>query len=726
MARTLLLVPIGHRAGLTSVAVGLVRALERTGIRVAFAKPLGQAFASRRPDHSTALIRAITDLHPPEPLDAHHAAALLSEGTDQRLMEEIVAQVGPLERDADVVVVEGLVPDATKVYSSRVNRLMAEALDADLILVGTARARTVAELAEDFDIVTRGYQEKGLRVEGVVLNRVGRSGESPSASLSATAVHRPTESGLLPRIQSEAAKRGLQSPVVGAVPYDPSLAALRVRDLAEAIGARVLREGQGDGRRVSAVRIGDMTVAHLESQLQPGALIVTPGDRADVLMASALASLSGRPLAGVLLTGGYDPPVAVIDLCQRAFEGGMVLLATDESTTEMARRLSELDLGIAADDRVLAEAVANTVASHLDPAWVDGLRAPTRPRRLSPPAFRHRLLEEARAAAQRIVLPEGDEPRTVAAATVCEERGIARCILLASREAVGRTAADQGIVLPDSLETIDPTEVASRYVDPLVRLRAHKGLTPEQATVELEDPVVLGTMMLALGEVDGLVSGAVHTTANTVRPALQLIRTASDARLVSSIFFMGLPDQVLVYGDCAINPDPDAEELADIAIQSAESAAAFGIPPRVAMISYSTGDSGQGADIDKVRRATEIAQSRRPDLCLDGPLQYDAAVIPDVARKKAPESPVAGKATVLVFPDLNTGNTTYKAVQRSARVISIGPMLQGLAKPVNDLSRGASVEDIIYTIALTAIQAKRRMPSESEESSRGRRPSAQP
>ena len=225
------------------------------------------------------------------------------------------------------------------------------------------------------------------------------------------------------------------------------------------------------------------------------------------------------------------------------------------------------------------------------------------------------------------------------------------------------------------------------------------------ADSELQDNVMLGTMMLRLGEVDGLVSGANHTTANTVRPALQVIRTAPDYNLVSSVFFMCLPQQVLVYGDCAVNPDPNAEQLAEIAIQSAESATAFGIPPRVAMISYSTGASGAGADVEKVARATELVRAQRPDLLVDGPLQYDAASVESVGRKKAPDSPVAGKATVFIFPDLNTGNTTYKAVQRSANVISIGPLLQGLARPVNDLSRGALVDDIVYTIALTAIQA---------------------
>ncbi len=308
-------------------------------------------------------------------------------------------------------------------------------------------------------------------------------------------------------------------------------------------------------------------------------------------------------------------------------------------------------------------------------------------------------------AKKRVVLPEGDEPRTIQAAAICQSRGIAQCVLLAKPEAVLEIAKARNIELPFDLEIIDPDLIRENYVAQMVEMRKGK-LDEAQAREQLQDTVVLGTMMLALNQVDGLVSGAVHTTANTVRPAFQLIKTAPNYSLVSSLFFMLLPDEVLVYADCAINPDPDAEQLAEIAIQSADSAKAFGIDPRIAMISYSTGTSGTGADVEKVAKATEIAKQRRPDLLIDGPLQYDAASVESVGRSKAPDSQVAGRANVFIFPDLNTGNTTYKAVQRSANVVSVGPMLQGLNKPVNDLSRGALVDDIVFTIALTAIQSE--------------------
>ncbi|MFC2279670.1 MAG: phosphate acetyltransferase, partial [Cardiobacterium hominis] len=322
-----------------------------------------------------------------------------------------------------------------------------------------------------------------------------------------------------------------------------------------------------------------------------------------------------------------------------------------------------------------------------------------------PAAFRYQIVQRAIAAQKTIVLPEGDEPRTVVAASICAERNMARCVLIAKPESVQAVAAQQGVTLGDNITIIDPAAVREKYVARLVELRKAKGMTEDQAREALEDGVMLGTMMLEAGEVDGLVSGAVHTTANTIRPPLQIIKTAPGASMVSSVFFMCLPDQVLVYGDCAIVPNPTADELAQIAIQSNDSAKAFGIEPRVAMISYSTGSSGSGADVEKVKEATAKVRELRPDILVDGPLQYDAAAVESVGKQKAPNSPVAGQASVFIFPDLNTGNTTYKAVQRSANAISMGPVLQGMRKPVNDLSRGALVDDIVYTIAITAVQA---------------------
>ena len=392
--------------------------------------------------------------------------------------------------------------------------------------------------------------------------------------------------------------------------------------------------------------------------------------------------------------------------CRQAMQTGLPIIIVKNDSYRTAIQLQNLNLNVPLDDIDRIEAVKNHVAEHINKKWISTLIEKEFEKQMSPSAFRYLLTEKARKANKRIVLPEGEDPRTIEAATICANRGIAHCILLGNKKEIERVAKHQGLQLPTkNFEIISPKKIKNKYVTPMVKLREHKGMTKLIAKEQLQDNVVLGTMMLSQGDVDGLVSGAIHTTANTIRPALQLIKTPKGVKIVSSIFFMCMPEQVLVYGDCAVNPNPNAEELADIAIQSADSAKAFDITPRVAMISYSTGKSGQGIDVEKVTKATEIVKEKRPDIIIDGPLQYDAALIEKVAKKKAPNSPVAGKATVFIFPDLNTGNTTYKAVQRSADVLSIGPMLQGLKKPVNDLSRGATVDDIVYTIAITAIQS---------------------
>jgi phosphate acetyltransferase len=711
MTTTLLVAPAGRRVGLTTVCLGIVRALDRQGLRVAYVKPI----AGRGEDRSGALVSIGTRLSPPAPIARHSAEELLARGDDQTLMEHVVAMVGAAAQVADVVVVEGMTPEPGTVFSTRVNALMLRTLDAELVLVAAPREERPAEVAGAVAIAAHGY---GPFAEGrsasCILNRVC-TGSGPRHLLTGETVGPVCGDcggcpGVVPIETVVAAHRAALEAEklrpLALVPCNMELTAPRVKDVAVALGARVLSAGEMDLRRVRDVAVCAMSVPNALKALKPGTLIIVPGDRSDILLAAALATQSGTPLAGVLLTGGLDPDPAVLGLCKKAFDAGLPLLQVEDGSYRAATRVSTMNPRIPSDDAERVERTMNFVADRIDPAWTKSFAGNTRVPRLSPPAFRHRLVEAASADLKRIVLPEGNEPRTVAAAAIVEARGIARCVLLGKPDEIREVAAKQGVTLPPSVEIIDAEKVAPRYVAPLVERRKSKGMTSELAAAELQDTIMIGTMMMALDEADGLVSGAVHTTAHTIRPALQIIKTVPGCNLVSSVFFMCLPEQVLVFGDCAVNPNPTAEQLADIAIQSAESAIAFGVPPRVAMLSYSTGSSGGGEDVEKVKRATQLAQQLRPDLPIDGPLQYDAAVMPDVARQKAPKSPVAGQATVLIFPDLNSGNVTYKAVQRSANVVSMGPMLQGLAKPVNDLSRGCLVEDIVFTITLTAIQAQ--------------------
>lgn len=693
----------GPGVGLTSVSLGLVRALDREGRRVGFHKPVRQPGDESGPERSSHFVRETSDIDPPEPIPFHRAADLLRSGDTGRLLEEIIERFQRAADGAEVVVVEGLVATAEEPGMDTLNQEIATALDAEIILATTASAGSLEAFSERIQTAARLYGgTESSQVLGCVVNRVNAPHEVVGAVR--TIRDRPVEDLTVEDLKTCAVfDDGFH--LLGAVPWSQQLASPRTKDIAEFLDARVLNEGELAQRRVVDVSLCARSVKNMTNRLRPDALIVTPGDRDDIILATCMAAVNGVPLAGLLLTSGIEPAENITDLCQGAYQKGLPILLVETDSYMTAADCASMDTSVPFDDLERVERVMDDVASHLDVPWLlDRLETELEPR-MSPPAFRHMLVNRAQDADRRIVLPEGSEPRTVEAAVECVQRGIAHCLLLAKRAEVERVASAQGMELPEGIEIVDPDDVRDRYVAPMVELRKHKALTGVMAREQLEDNVVLGTMMLAQGEVDGLVSGAIHTTANTVRPALQLIKTAPGAKLISSVFFMLLPQQVVVYGDCAINPDPNAEELADIAIQSAASAAAFGIEPRVAMISYSTGVSGSGADVDKVRRATEIAKELRPDLLIDGPMQYDAAFNEKVAKLKAPDSEVAGRATVFVFPDLNTGNTTYKAVQRSANVVSIGPMLQGLRRPVNDLSRGAMVEDIVYTIALTAIQA---------------------
>ena len=394
---------------------------------------------------------------------------------------------------------------------------------------------------------------------------------------------------------------------------------------------------------------------------------------------------------------------------------GTPVAVVPEGSWPTAATLTHLEGRLTAASPRKAEIALGLFELHVDTAELTSRIELSRSERVTPMMFEHELLERARARRQHVVLPEGTEERVLRAAEVLLRRNICDLTLLGEVDAVRRKAASLGITLPQEesadrarVRIVDPatSPLRQRFAELYAELRAHKGMTVELALDVVADVSYFGTLMVQEGIADGMVSGAVHSTAATIRPAFEVIKTAPGAAIVSSVFFMCLADQVLVYGDCAVNPDPDAQQLADIAIQSAETAAQFGVEPRIAMLSYSTGTSGSGADVDKVRKATELVRALRPDLLVDGPIQYDAAVDARVAQTKLPGSAVAGRATVLVFPDLNTGNNTYKAVQRSAGAVAVGPVLQGLRKPVNDLSRGALVQDIVNTVAITAIQSQ--------------------
>ncbi|MGR5176252.1 phosphate acetyltransferase [Vibrio parahaemolyticus] len=709
MSRTIMLVPTSAGVGLTSVSMGVLRAMERKGVNVAFYKPIAQPrHGGDQPDLTSTIVGHSSDMKVGQPLPMSDVENLYGSEKVDVLLETIVERYNQVSKDAEVTLIEGLVPTRKHPFANAVNAEIAKTLGAEIVFVATPGTDNPSQLKERIEVACTNYGgTKNKNISGVIINKL-------NAPVDEAGRTRPDLSEIFDDADT-AQQANLEvmqifntSPirVLGCVPWKIDLIATRAIDMAKHLNAEVINEGDIAKRRIKSITFCARSLPNMIEHFKPGSLLVTSADRPDVIVAAALAAMNGVEIGAILLTGGYDVPAEIAGLIKPALDTGLPIFKAQGNTWQTSLNLQSFSLEVPADDKERIEFVNEHVAGHIDGPWIDSLLEGTiGTRKLSPPAFRYQLTELARKAGKRIVLPEGDEPRTVKAAAICAERGIAECVLLGNPDEIKRVAAQQGVELGAGVTIIDSDAVRENYVARLVELRGAKGMTEVVAREKLQDSVYLGTMMLEANEVDGLVSGAVHTTANTIVPPFQIIKTAPGTSIVSSIFFMLLPDQVLVYGDCAINPDPTAEQLAEIAIQSADSAAAFGIDPRVAMISYSTGESGKGADVDKVREATKLAKEKRPDLIIDGPLQYDAAIMENVAASKAPNSPVAGKATVFVFPDLNTGNTTYKAVQRSADLVSIGPMLQGMRKPVNDLSRGALVDDIVYTVALTAIQS---------------------
>ncbi|KPD03111.1 phosphate acetyltransferase [Moellerella wisconsensis ATCC 35017] len=708
MSRTIMLIPTGTSVGLSSVSLGVVRSMEQKGVRLSMFKPIAQPRNGNK-DQTTEVLRAHSSNNTIiEPLNMDYVESLLTSNQKDVLMEEIVARYHQNTKDAEVILIEGLVPTRKHPFAQSLNYNIAKTLGAEIVFVTAPGNNSPSQMHERLELVRSEFGgQRNESIIGVIVNKVNAPvDEQGRTRPDLSEIFDDSSKATIANIDPKELAENSPLPILASIPWNFDLIATRAIDMAKHLGASIINEGEIKTRRVKSVTFCARSIPHMLEHFRPGSLLVTSADRPDVLVSACLAAMNGVEIGAILLTGGYQIDAPIRGLCEQAFATGLPVFMVDSNTWQTSLNLQSFSLEVPSDDHDRIEQIQNYVARHISSQWIESLVADSeRPNRLSPPAFRYQLTELARKAGKRIVLPEGDEPRTIKAASICAERGIANCVLLGNPEEIRRVASAQGIELGTGIELVDPVKVREIYVPRLVELRKNKGMTEVVAREQLEDNVVLGTLMLEKGEVDGLVSGAVHTTANTIRPPLQLIKTAPGSSLVSSVFFMLLPDQVFVYGDCAINPDPTAEQLSEIAIQSADSAKAFGIEPRVAMISYSTGNSGAGSDVEKVREATRLAQEKRPDLMIDGPLQYDAAVMADVAKSKAPNSPVAGKATVFIFPDLNTGNTTYKAVQRSADLVSIGPMLQGMRKPVNDLSRGALVDDIVYTVALTAIQA---------------------
>jgi len=670
--------------GKSTIALGILHRLAATVAKVGVFRPITRLDEER--DYILELLLAHTTAGLPYEECVGVGYQQLHEDPDGAIAD-IVDSYHRVADQCDAVLIVG--SDYTDVATPSelsMNGRIAVNLGAPVVLAVKAMGRTPEQVAQVVELCLAELAAQHAHTAAVVANRCD------PAQMTAVA---------------DALKRF--EPQTYVLPEDPLLVAPSVAELQSAVEGTVLRgEAALLTREVMDVLVAGMTAEHVLERLTEGVAVITPGDRSDVVLAvvSAHAAEGFPSLSCVILNGGLGLHPSISSLVS-GLGLRLPIITTGLGTFETASRVASARGRVTASSQRKIDTAIALMDTHVDLADLLARLAIPIPSVVTPQMFTYRLLDRARSDRKRIVLPEGEDDRILKAAGRLLRRGVADLTIIGEEPQVRSRAAELGVNL-SAAAVLNPrtSELCDKFAEQYAELRKNKGITVEQAREIMHDVSYFGTMLVHNDMVDGMVSGATHTTAHTVRPAFEIIKTLPDVATVSSIFLMCLADRVLAYGDCAIVPDPTAEQLADIAISSARTAAQFGIDPRVAMLSYSTGTSGTGADVDKVRTATELVRTREPDLLVEGPIQYDAAVEPSVAATKMPGSKVAGRATVLIFPDLNTGNNTYKAVQRSAGAIAIGPVLQGLNKPVNDLSRGALVEDIVNTVAITAIQAQ--------------------
>jgi phosphate acetyltransferase len=694
MANSLYIAAVAPGSGKSVVALGIMEMLSRRIRRLGYFRPVVPS--AEEPDNNIRLIKARyhLDLDYEDMYACAHGDArnLVAEGRIKTLFQNILNKYKALEGRCNFVLCEGTdFAGVGSAFEFEFNAEVANNLGSAILVLVNGRGKSPDETVDAAQVARESFEDKGCTVAATIINRV--------------------ETNQVVDVKEQIKKMGLETEPIYVLPEEPSLGKPTVGEVARSLDAQILQgEPKGLNRDIHDLKVAAMHLPHFLERIEDGDLIITPGDRADVILASLATTVSDTSpnISGLLLTGGLMPE----DPVQRLIQGfkkyspiSVTCVATDTYTTAMNASVVRPAL-TPENDRKIATALG-VFESHVDTRQLEERIKVVRSNRVTPIMFEYELIERAKADRRRIVLPEGAEERILRAGEILLRRGVADLILLGNPDEIENKIGSLGLHL-EGIEIVDPQTSEHRrdftriYYD----LRKHKGISEKMAGDTISDVNFFGTLMVHKDLADGMVSGSIHTTGETILPALQIIRTRPGFSVVSSVFLMCLADRVLVYGDCAVNPDPNAEQLAEIAISSAETAGIYGIDPRIAMCSYSTGESGKGAEVDKVRQATRIARERRPDLKIEGPIQYDAAVDAGVARTKMPESEVAGKATVFIFPDLNTGNNLYKAVQRSANAVAIGPILQGLNKPVNDLSRGCTIPDIVNTVAITAVQAQ--------------------
>ena len=698
MAENLYVTATESKSGKSLISLGLMEMLLRNVDKIAFFRPLIDESSDKKKDHDINLISTYYKMRTPyEEMYAYtsdEAHNLISAGKYEELLEGIVNKYKELEEKNNFVLCEGTdFKGSTSAFEFDINADIAINLGCPVLLVANAHDKTTEDAIQSIKLSLESLAGKGCNVVSTIINGTDfDEGEIITSQLKQTDL--------------------ISEQLVYTLPYVKSLSNPTIGEVARALNAQVLYGQDQLNRHADGFAVAAMQLRNCLARITPGALVITPGDRADVIVAclSALLSSSMPNISGLMLTGGLTPEEPIRKLIE-GFPNTVPILSVEENTFEAARQVDNVHAVISpGNTRKVTLALEvfdkNTNLSELREKIIQ-----TKISIITPKMFEHRLIQRARSSKQHIILPEGKEDRILRAAEILLRRNVVDITLLGDERFIRSRMRRMQLQMSEvNIIDIQKSDMFIDYAQTYYKLRQSRGITMEMALDAMADPSYFGSMMVYKGHADGMVSGAAHTTRNTLRPSFEFIKTKPGFNIISSVFFMCLTDRVLVYGDCAINPDPNAQELAEIALSSAHTAKLFGIEPRVAMLSYSTGESGSGTDVDKVRDATGIARSMAKklgiDLKIEGPIQYDAAYDPSVAKTKMPDSEVAGRATVYIFPDLNTGNNTYKAVQRSAHAVAIGPVLQGLNKPVNDLSRGCTVPDIVSTVAITAIQAQ--------------------
>ncbi|CAM1333963.1 phosphate acetyltransferase [Tenacibaculum aestuariivivum] len=683
-------------SGKSMMSLGLMQLLLRKKPKVGYFRPIIDNLSGDKKDnHINTILNYFKIKCSYEDCYAFTRSDLIDKLNDDRedeVISEIIGKYKVLEEQNDFVIVEGTdFSDHGAIIEMDLNVLIAKNLGIPVIIISGGLHKTLDEFTQGLRLTYDLFVNKDVKVISVVANKIEYF--NIDIIIKQMREHLPIDVS------------------ISAIPINRKLNNPTIKELLSKINATVLFGNEFLNNITGDIKVGAMQLANFLHHLTPDSVVVTPADRSDILLGTLQANISTNypSVSGVVLTGGIELNKSVIKLIE-GLEKIIPILWVKEGTFAVTTKLGNVRSHIYAENVDKIKMSINIFETHVDvTALNEKLTSYKGTDIVTPRMFQYNLLKRAKEVKKHIVLPEGNDDRILVAASQLDKADVVRLTILGKKELIVAAVKRLNISFDfESITIINPIE--SDYFDDfsntLYELRKHKGLSPAMADDLMADVSYFGTMMVYKGLVDGMVSGAAHTTQHTIKPALQFIKTKPGYSVVSSIFFMCLEDRVSVFGDCAINPNPTAEELAEIAIASAESSIAFGIDPKIAMLSYSSGTSGKGEDVDTVRKATEIIKQKRPDLKVEGPIQYDAAVDPFIGKKKLPNSKVAGQANVLIFPDLNTGNNTYKAVQRETGALAIGPMLQGLNKPVNDLSRGCTVEDIFNTIILTAIQAQ--------------------